>query len=82
MEDLVPFPSYAPDGLSEAEIDAMIAEYFVTTDEQGESGIGPVSDRVAEHRHTRRVSRQAVSSVLRARPECPTQTSENAGAAA
>ena len=84
MEDLIPLPSYAPDGLSEAEIDAMIAEYFVTTDEQAESRIGSVKalNRVAEHRHTRRISRQAVSSVLRARPESPTSSSEDAGAAA
>ncbi|WP_414936508.1 hypothetical protein [Amycolatopsis sp. cmx-11-51] len=70
MEELVSALSYAPDGLYESDIDAMIAEYFVTTHDQ-EIQVGPpsVSDRVATHRHVRRISRQAVSSTLRARPD-------------
>ncbi|MER6664321.1 hypothetical protein ABT256_07215 [Amycolatopsis japonica] len=71
MEELVSALSYAPDGLYEADIDAMIAEYFVTAHDQEVTQVGPpsVSDRVATHRHVRRLSRQTVSSTLRARPD-------------
>lgn len=60
MDDVLPPLSYAPDGLYESDIDALIAEYF-TADEAGL----PPADRVATNRHTRRLSRQTISAVLR-----------------
>ncbi|ADJ50471.1 hypothetical protein AMES_8645 [Amycolatopsis mediterranei S699] len=73
MDDLIPLPSYAPDGLTESDIDAMIAEYFVTAhDQKAESaGLAPSTDRAATHRHVRRISRQTVSSALRGRSDSP-----------
>ena len=73
MDDLIPLPSYAPDGLTESDIDAMIAEYFVTAvDHEPVSGSpAPSTDRAATHRRVRRISRQNVSSALRGRPNCP-----------
>ncbi|MFI5585217.1 hypothetical protein ACIA5G_09310 [Amycolatopsis sp. NPDC051758] len=73
MDDLIPLPSYAPDGLTESDIDAMIAEYFVTAldQEPANTGPAPIADRAATHRHVRRISRQNVSSTLRGRPDCP-----------
>lgn len=84
MEELVSHLSYAPDGLFESDIDAMIAEYFVTAHDKAVTQVGPpsVSDRVATHRHVRRIGRQAVSSTLRARPDCSDSTSSDADAAA
>jgi hypothetical protein len=71
MDDLIPLPSYAPDGLTERDIDAMIAEYFVTAAEQNAESPRPaaIADRVATHRHIRRNNRQTVNSALRARPD-------------
>jgi hypothetical protein len=70
MDHLIPLPSYAPDGLTEQDIDAMIAEYFVTAAEHAESPRpAAIADRVATHRHIRRDNRQTVSSALRARPD-------------
>ncbi|MEV6440653.1 hypothetical protein [Amycolatopsis sp. NPDC051716] len=71
MDDLIPLPSYAPDGLTEQDVDAMIAEYFVMATEQNAESPRPATivDRVATHRHIRRNSRQTVSSALRARPD-------------
>ena len=73
MDDLIPLPSYAPDGLTESDIDAMIAEYFVTAHDQESvsTSLAPSTDRAATNRHVRRISRQNVSSALRGRPECP-----------
>ncbi|WP_326956862.1 hypothetical protein [Amycolatopsis sp. NBC_01286] len=71
MDDLIPLPSYAPDGLTEQDIDVMIAEYFVTAAEQNPESPRPaaIADRVATHRHMRRNNRQTVNSALRARPD-------------
>lgn len=73
MDDLIPLPSYAPDGLTESDIDAMIAEYFVMALDQEPviTGPAPSTDRAATRRHVRRISRQNVSSALRGRPDCP-----------
>ena len=73
MDDLAPLPSYAPDGLTESNIDAMIAEYFVTALDQEPVNIAPAptTDRAATHRHVRRISRQNVSSALRGRSDSP-----------
>ena len=50
MDDVLPPLSYAPDGLYESDIDALIAEYF-TADESS-----AVSDRVTTNRHVRRLT--------------------------
>lgn len=73
MDDLIPLPSYAPDGLTESDIDAMIAEYFVTAIDQDAVNTGPApsTDRVATHRHIRRISRQNINSALRGRSDYP-----------
>ncbi|MGW5742390.1 hypothetical protein [Amycolatopsis sp. NPDC003861] len=73
MDDLIPLPSYAPDGLAESDIDAMIAEYFVTAHDQEtvSSSLAPSTDRVATHRHIRRITRQTVNSALRGRSDSP-----------
>ena len=55
MDDVLPPISYAPDGLYEADIDALIAEYFPDDE----------SRPVAEHRHIRRVIRQTINAALR-----------------
>jgi hypothetical protein len=57
MEDLVPPVSYAPDGLYESDIDALIAEYFTADEPRA----------VAEHRHARRLTRQTINAALRGR---------------
>lgn len=64
MDDVMPPLTYAPDGLYESDIDALIAEYF-TVDETGQPAA--ISDRMATNRHTRRISRQTVSAALRGR---------------
>ncbi|GAB3433582.1 hypothetical protein [Actinophytocola sediminis] len=61
MDDVLPPLSYAPDGLHESDIDALIAAYFTA----GETG-GP-ADRVAASRHARRLGRQTVTAALRSR---------------
>ena len=68
MDDVLPPLSYAPDGLYEADVDALIAEYL-TADEPR-----PVSD----HRHTRRLSRQTVSAALRGRSVEPNRVDDAA----
>ena len=72
MDDFLPPLSYAPDGLYEADVDALIAEYF-TADEPR-----TVADRVAEHRHTRRHSRQTVNAALRGRSVEPNRVDDAA----
>lgn len=63
MDDLIPPLSYAPDGLYESDIDALIAEYF-TADAVPHT----VPDQVATNRHVRRLNRQIISAALRGRP--------------
>ncbi|MGB3440822.1 MAG: hypothetical protein WBA97_18900 [Actinophytocola sp.] len=72
MDEVLPPLSYAPDGLYEADVDALIAEYF-TTDEPR-----MITDRVTEHRHTRRLSRQTVSAALRGRSVEPNRVDDAA----
>lgn len=60
MDNALPPLSYAPDGLYEADVDALIAEYF-TVDEPR------TDDHVSTHRHVRRLNRQTVSAALRVR---------------
>jgi hypothetical protein len=62
MDDLIPPLSHAPDGLYESDVDALIAEYF-TADALPESS-SMLVDRVAEHRHMRRVARRVISVAL------------------
>lgn len=64
MNDVLPPLSYAPDGLYESDIDALIAEYF-TVDETGLPSAG--SDRVATNRHARRLNRQTLGAAFRSR---------------
>lgn len=61
MEDLVPPLSYAPDGLYESDVDALIAEYC------------PIDEphAVTEHRHVRRLTRQTINAALRSRAVGP-----------
>jgi hypothetical protein len=54
MDDVLPPLTYAPDGLYESDIDALIAEYFTE-----------MPHDVVEHRRTRRLSRQTVNAALR-----------------
>jgi hypothetical protein len=75
MEDLVPPLSYAPDGLYESDIDALIAEYF-TADEPCPQF--DMSDRMATNRHTRRLSRQTVNAALRGRSVKPNRADDTA----
>jgi hypothetical protein len=63
MDDLIPPLSYAPDGLYESDIDALIAEYF-TADAEAFSAL----DHVTSNRHVRRLNRQTISAALRVRP--------------
>lgn len=72
MDDVLPPLSYAPDGLYEADIDALIAEYF-TADEPP-----AISNHVATHRHTRRLNRQTVSAALRGRSVEPNHANDAA----
>lgn len=72
MDDVLPPLSYAPDGLYESDIDALIAEYF-TTEESSD-----ISDRAATHRHTRRLNRQTVSAALRGRSVEPNRADDAA----
>lgn len=72
MDDVLPPLSYAPDGLYESDIDALIAEYF-TADEPR-----IVSDRVAANRHIRRLSRQTVNAALRVRSAEPKRADDAA----
>lgn len=63
MDDVLPPLSYAPDGLYESDIDALITEYFTVNETGGLPSA--FSDCAASHRHTRRVSRQTISAALR-----------------
>lgn len=69
MDDRIPPLSYAPDGLHESDIDALITEYFSAGASGGVSS--PISDRVTTNRHARRLGRQTVSAALRGRPVEP-----------
>lgn len=73
MDDVLPPLSYAPDGLYESDIDALIAECF-TADEPRVV----VSDHVATHRYIRRVNRQIVSAALRGRSVEPNRADDAA----
>lgn len=76
MDDVIPPVSYAPDGLYESDIDALIAEYF-TADETG--SVPPIAtDRVATNRHVRRLTRQTVSAALRGHAVQPTREDDAA----
>jgi hypothetical protein len=72
MDDVLPPLSYAPDGLYEADIDALIAEYF-TADEPS-----AVSGRVVTNRHTRRLNRQTINAALRGRSVEPNRVDDAA----
>jgi len=72
MDDVLPPLSYAPDGLYESDIDALIAEYFAADEPR------TVSDPVAAHRHTRRLRRQTVSAALRGRSVEPNRVDDAA----
>jgi hypothetical protein len=72
MEDDLPPLTYAPDGLSESDIDVLIAEYF-TADETS-----TVSAHVATHRHIRRLNRQTVNAALRGRAVEPDRVDDAA----
>lgn len=72
MDHVLPPLSYAPDGLYESDIDALIAEYFTADAPR------TVSDRVAEHRHIRRLSRQTVNAALRGRTVEPNRVDDAA----
>ena len=61
MDDVLPPLTYAPDGLYESDIDALIAECF------GAEESRVAIDRVAEHRHARRLNRQTINAALRGR---------------
>jgi hypothetical protein len=77
MDDRIPPLSYAPDGLYESDIDAMVAEHFPTDETSGL--LSAVSDRVATNRHLRRLNRQTVNATLRGRSVEPNRAN---GAAA
>jgi hypothetical protein len=72
MDDALPPLTYAPDGLYEADVDALIAEYL-TTDEDRQ-----VVDRVTTHRHTRRLIRQTVNAALRGHAVKPNRADDAA----
>lgn len=78
MDDLIPPLSYAPDGLHESDVDALIAEYFTASEPEPSPHL---VDRVAEHRHVRRIGRQVINRVLRSTRSAPTGT-DDAGEAA
>jgi hypothetical protein len=67
MDDLIPPLSYAPDGLHESDIDALLVEYFGPDHELVviDAAAPAWADRVAAHRHSRRVGRQAINAALR-----------------
>jgi hypothetical protein len=67
MDDRIPPLSYAPDGLYESDVDALLAEYFGPDHDQSDATAEPslVADRATAHRLTRRVSRQSISAALR-----------------
>lgn len=55
MDDVLPPLSHAPDGLYEADIDALIAEYFPSDEARPN----------VEPRHVRRLTRQTINAALR-----------------
>jgi hypothetical protein len=72
MDDTLPPVSYAPDGLYEADIDALMAEYFAADESH------TASDHTSTNRHIRRLNRQAVNAALRGRTVEPTRTDDAA----
>ena len=79
MDDLIPPLSYAPDGLYESDVDALIAEYF-TADETA-VGLHTATDQVAANRHVRRLGRQTINAALRVRSVESADTDEGGAAA-
>ncbi|WAL65951.1 hypothetical protein ORV05_34725 [Amycolatopsis cynarae] len=82
MDDLVPPLSYAPDGLYESDIDALLTEYFGPDHglPEVDTTVAPAFDRVAEHRHIRRISRQTINAALRSVRASSTSTDNDAAA--
>jgi hypothetical protein len=72
MDDVLPPLSYAPDGLYESDVDALIAEYFPADEPQ------TAPDRMATHRHIRRLNRQTVNAALRGRAVEPHHVDDTA----
>ena len=68
MDDVLPPLSYAPDGLYESDIDALIAEYFPATG----------AEHVASNRHLRRINRQTIVAALCGRPVEPNRVDDAA----
>lgn len=69
MDDFIPPLSYAPDGLYESDVDALIAEYFGSADDQADAYDAPkLVDRASTHRRIRRLDHQSISAALRGRP--------------
>jgi hypothetical protein len=59
VNDHLPPLSYAPDGLYESDVDALICEYFTTASEPNMLG-----DKVASNRHVRRVARRTIGAAF------------------
>jgi hypothetical protein len=72
MDDVLPPLSYAPDGLYESDIDALIAEYFTA------DATSTVSASMPTHRHIRRVHRRTVNAALRGRSTGPDRVDDAA----
>lgn len=79
MDSRIPPLSYAPDGLHESDIDALIAEYF--TADNTDAVPCTVSDRVSANRHVRRLSRQVISAALRVQSGEPNRSDTDDAAA-
>jgi hypothetical protein len=79
MDSRIPPLSYAPDGLHESDIDALIAEYFTT--DNTDAMPCTVSDRVSANRHVRRLNRQIIGAALRVH-SCESNCDDADGAAA
>ncbi|HKS48773.1 MAG TPA: hypothetical protein VJT49_27425 [Amycolatopsis sp.] len=79
MDDLIPPFSYAPDGLYESDVDALIAEYFPA--DEFDAKRHAVTDRVAEYRHVRRLDCQTINAALRSVRTDPASTDEDGAAA-
>ena len=63
MNDHLPPLSYAPDGLYEADVDALISEYFPAAPEPT-----LLADKVATNRHVRRLIRRTIDATFLTRP--------------
>jgi len=73
METPLPPVTFAPDGLYESDIDALIAE-FPAAFAQADAKAQPTSrlvDGSAEHRRRRRIARQTVNVALRTARQAP-----------